>query len=117
MGIHNGHWQKTAHQSHEVRGHTLGIIGYGRIGSQVSILAESFGMHVIYYDVLNPLLSLGNAEPVSSIDELLEKSDIVTLHVPSTDQTRNMISADELKKMKPGAHVINNARGILTFIY
>ena len=75
-----GHWQKTAKHSHEVRGLTLGVVGYGRIGSQVSILAEAFGMHVIYYDVLNPILSLGNAEPVESLEELLKKSDIVITH-------------------------------------
>lgn len=107
---HEGDWLKNAHGSYEARGKTLGIIGYGHIGSQLSVLAESLGMNVIYFDVVNKL-AMGNANSCSSMDELLEKSDVVSLHVPANDQTKNMITATELAKMKKGAHLINAARG------
>lgn len=107
---HAGGWMKSAVGSYEVRGKTLGIIGYGHIGSQLSILAEAIGLNVIYYDVVNKL-PLGNAKPCESLDQLLQMSDIVSLHVPDTAETRNMITARELGEMKQGAHLINAARG------
>ncbi|WP_033067552.1 phosphoglycerate dehydrogenase [Thalassospira australica] len=107
---HDGGWLKNAKGSFEARGKTLGIIGYGHIGSQLSVLAESLGMNVIYYDVINKL-AMGNANGCSSMDELLAKSDVVSLHVPANDQTKNMITATEIAKMKKGAHLINAARG------
>lgn len=107
---HQGEWQKTAEGSHEVRGKVMGIVGYGHIGSQVSVLAESLGMHVIYYDVVSKL-PLGNAIPVQSLEELLRQSDVVTLHVPEIDQTRNLINAENIQKMKRGAYLINASRG------
>ena len=108
--MHEGVWTKTATGRHEVRGRTLGIVGYGRIGSQVSILAEAMGMRVMYCDTAHRL-PLGNATEVASLDELLAESDIVTLHVPATRETDNLITAAQLSKMKPGAFLINNARG------
>jgi D-3-phosphoglycerate dehydrogenase / 2-oxoglutarate reductase len=112
---HRGGWMKTATGSHEVRGKTLGIVGYGHIGTQVGLLAESFGMRVLYYDV-ETKLALGNARPVASLGELLEASDVVTLHVPETPQTFCMIGAGELARMKPGARLINAARGTVVDI-
>jgi len=108
--LHAGRWEKSAAGSHEVRGRTLGIVGYGRIGSQVSVLAESLGMRVIYFDTSNTL-PLGNATKAESLDELLRKSDCITLHVPDVEATRNLIGERELAQMKQGAHLINNARG------
>jgi len=107
---HEGGWMKSAAGSYEVRGKTLGIIGYGHIGSQLSILAEALGFNVIFYDIVNKL-PLGNATPCDSMDQLLQTSDIVSLHVPDTPETRNMITARELGEMKKGAHFINAARG------
>jgi len=107
---HKKIWMKSVSNSVEARGKILGIIGYGHIGSQVSILAESLGMDIIYYDIERKL-SLGNAKPVVSLDELLTISDIVTLHVPSTELTRNMISKDRIAVMKKGACLINASRG------
>lgn len=112
---HEGGWLKNAKGSFEARGKTLGIIGYGHIGSQLSVLAESLGMNVIYYDVINKL-AMGNATSCSSMDELLATSDVVSLHVPATEQTKNMITATEIGKMKPGAHLINAARGNVVVI-
>ncbi|MBI1190547.1 MAG: phosphoglycerate dehydrogenase [Tepidisphaera sp.] len=108
--MHAGVWEKSAEGAHEVRGRTLGIVGYGHIGSQVSVLAEAFGMRVIYFDIV-PKMPLGNARQVKSLSELLQESDVVTLHVPATRETKGMIGAAQLKKMKPGAMLINNARG------
>lgn len=108
--MHAGVWEKSAEGSREVRGKTLGIVGYGHIGSQVSVLAEAMGMRVLYYDVV-PKLPLGNARPVRTLDELLAASDVVTLHVPETKQTKGMIGPAQIRKMKPGASLINNARG------
>ena len=107
---HLGRWLKSASGAREVRGRTLGIVGYGHIGSQVSVLAEAIGMRVIFYDVL-PKLPLGNARPCDSLAELLSEADIVTLHVPSTPLTRGMIGEPELASMRKGSHLINNARG------
>jgi D-3-phosphoglycerate dehydrogenase len=107
---HKGFWQKDASGSHELRGKTLGIIGYGNIGSQVSVLAEALGMKVLFYDV-ETKLPLGNATDARSLKELLNKSDIVTLHVPETSETRNLLNRNNLKFCKKGAIVINYARG------
>ncbi len=108
--LHAGTWRKSAAGAHEVRGKTLGVVGYGRIGSQVSVLAEAMGMRVIYYDIVD-VLPLGNAQAAASFEALLAESDIVTLHVPETDRTRNMFGAEQLARMKPGAYFLNNARG------
>lgn len=108
--LHTGKWDKSAAGSHEVRGRTVGIVGYGHIGSQVSVLAEALGMRVLFYDIARKL-PLGNAQPCASLAELLAASDIVTLHVPATALTENMIGAPEVARMKAGAHLINNARG------
>ena len=110
-----GEWVKTAAGSRETRGKTLGIVGYGHIGTQVSVLAESLGMQVIYYDI-ETRLALGNARPVRTLHELLEQSDVVTLHVPETTQTKNMIGTEELARMKEGGHLINAARGMVVDI-
>ncbi len=108
--LHAGTWDKSASGSHEVRGKTLGIIGYGHIGSQISILAEALGMKVQFFDTTSKL-PLGNATPVGSIDELLRTSDVITIHVPDTDTTRSMFGADQIAKMKPASYLLNNARG------
>jgi D-3-phosphoglycerate dehydrogenase len=113
---HNGKWLKTAKDSHEIRGKCLGIIGYGHIGSQVSILAEALGMKVIYYDI-EKKLSLGNASPCKSPEELLKTADIVTLHVPSTKLTKEMIGAKEIAIMKKGSLLINASRGDVVEYY
>ncbi|HLN22236.1 MAG TPA: phosphoglycerate dehydrogenase [Bacteroidales bacterium] len=107
---HNRIWKKSANNSVEVRGKTLGIVGYGHIGSQVSILAENIGMNIVYYDI-EKKLNLGNAKPAQNLKELLKVADTVTIHVPSTDLTRNMISTAELAVMKKGACLINASRG------
>lgn len=107
---HNGEWLKSAAGSYEVRGKKLGIVGYGNIGSQLSVMASGLGMHVYYYDI-EKKLSHGNAKPVGSLDELLAMSDVLTLHVPETADTKNMINADTIAQMKPGSHIINYARG------
>jgi D-3-phosphoglycerate dehydrogenase len=108
--MHAGVWDKSATGAHEVRGRTLGIVGYGHIGSQVSVLAEAFGMRVVFYDIA-PKMAIGNARAVKNLGDLLKESDVVTLHVPATQATRGMIAAAQLKKMKPGAFLINNSRG------
>ncbi|MFS2009815.1 phosphoglycerate dehydrogenase [Azospirillum sp. CT11-132] len=108
--VHGGGWMKSAKDSYEIRGKTLGIVGYGHIGTQVSILAEAMGMQVRFYDVVRKL-ALGNARACDSLEELLSVSDVVTLHVPDTPQTRNMIGERELAAMKKGSHLINAARG------
>ena len=107
---HKGGWDKSATDSHEVRGRTLGIVGYGNIGSQLSTLAEGMGMKVIYYDHTDRLRH-GNTEPVESLQNLLAQSDIVSLHVPETPATHGMIGEAELRLMKRGAYLINNSRG------
>ena len=108
--MHTGTWNKVSTKCWEVRGKTLGIIGYGHIGSQLSVLAESLGMSVIYYDVVN-LMGMGTSRQVPTLQALLEKSDFVTCHVPELPETINMISAAELAQMKKGSYLINNARG------
>lgn len=108
--VHRGGWNKSAKDSHEVRGKTMGIVGYGSIGSQLSVLAESLGMNVIYHDAVTKL-PLGNAVQVGGLDELFAKADVVTLHVPDLPSTRNMMTKTEFDKMKDGAFFINAARG------
>lgn len=110
LAAHEGVWQKEAKGSYELRGKTLGIIGYGNIGSQVSVLAEALGMHVIYYDVVTKL-PLGNAVQKKTLKELLGESDIITLHVPASDSTKNMITKKVLSQAKKGAILLNYARG------
>lgn len=112
---HRGEWMKSAEGSREVRGKTLGIVGYGHIGSQVSILAEAMGLQVLFYDVVKKL-PLGNARAVASLDELLRHSDFVTLHVPDLEETRNMIGKKELGHMKKGSYLINASRGTVVVI-
>jgi D-3-phosphoglycerate dehydrogenase / 2-oxoglutarate reductase len=110
VAAHDGAWDKSATDSHEVRGRTLGIVGYGNIGSQLSTLAEAMGMKVIFFDQTDKLRH-GNTEPVESLSDLLAQSDIVSLHVPETPATAGMIGAAELRLMKPGSYLINNSRG------
>jgi D-3-phosphoglycerate dehydrogenase len=112
---HRGGWPKTATGSFEVRGKTLGIIGYGHIGTQVGVLAEGLGLNVIFHDI-ETQLALGNARQVGSLETLLEASDVVTLHVPETPLTKNMIGAAQLALMKPGAKLINASRGTVVDI-
>jgi D-3-phosphoglycerate dehydrogenase len=107
---HQGGWDKSAAGSHEVRGKTLGIIGYGNIGSQLSTLAEAMGMKVIFFDQTDKLRH-GNTEPAESLQALLAQSDIVSLHVPETPATNRMIGEAEIRSMKQGACLINNSRG------
>ena len=109
-GCHRGAWLKSARDAHESRGKTLGIVGYGAIGSQVSVLAEALGMHVVYHDI-EPKLPLGNALALSNLDAVLATSDVVTLHVPDTPETRGLIGTAELARMRPGAVLLNASRG------
>jgi len=108
--VHRGGWSKEAEGSVEVRGKTIGIVGYGHIGTQVGILAEHFGMRVVYFDVEGKL-PLGNARPLPTLPALLAESDVVTLRVPETRQTRNLIGAEQLAAMRPGSHLVNASRG------
>ncbi|MEZ0231464.1 MAG: phosphoglycerate dehydrogenase [Methylophilaceae bacterium] len=108
--VHQGAWPKTAVNSNEARGKTLGIVGYGSIGSQLSVLAESLGMKVIYFDVITKL-PLGNARQVATMKELLNLSDVVSLHVPELETTKNIMSTAEFNEMKSGAIFMNAARG------
>jgi D-3-phosphoglycerate dehydrogenase / 2-oxoglutarate reductase len=112
---HRGAWDKSALGSYESRGKTLGLIGYGAIGSQVSVLAESLGMKVIYFDVISKL-PMGNAQPAASLEALLRAADVVSLHVPELASTKNMIGATQLAQMKPGAILLNASRGTVVDI-
>ncbi len=113
--MHENNWQKTAKGSFELRGKTIGIVGYGHIGTQVSVMAESMGLKVLYYDI-EPKMPLGNATAVETLEELFQKSDIVTLHVPATPQTKNMIGEKEFAQMKDGVIFQNLARGTVVDI-
>ncbi|KAJ3107965.1 hypothetical protein HDU97_002545 [Phlyctochytrium planicorne] len=113
--MHNGIWNKNATSCHEIKRKVLGIVGYGHIGSQLSVLADSFGMMVIYYDVLQ-IMHLGNAKPTATLADLLKQADIVTLHVPETPETKNMIGEKEFAQMKKGAYFINASRGTVVDI-
>lgn len=110
LAAHQGEWDKSATDSHEVRGKTLGIVGYGNIGSQLSYLAEAMGMRVIFFDQTDKLRH-GNTEPADSLHALLAQSDVVSLHVPETPSTHGMIGPAEIAAMKKGAYLINNSRG------
>jgi len=112
---HRGGWSKSAAGSVEVRGKTLGLIGYGHIGTQVGVLAESLGMQVLYFDIESKL-ALGNARPAASLDDLLARADIVSLHVPETPETKWMIAAPQLSVMRRGSILINAARGTVVDI-
>lgn len=108
--LHRGGWIKSATHSYEVRGKTLGIIGYGHIGTQLGALAEHLGMQVLFHDIENKL-ALGNARQTDSLDALLEAADVVSLHVPDTPETRNMIGTNQFGVMKRGSYLINASRG------
>ncbi|PZR55429.1 phosphoglycerate dehydrogenase [Xylanimonas oleitrophica] len=110
--LHDGVWDKTADGAHEVRGRTLGIIGYGNIGSQLSVLAENLGMRVVFYDV-SEKLALGNARRVGTLDELLEQADAVTIHVDGRPGNAGLFGADLFARMKPGAIFLNLSRGFV----
>eukprot|EP00835_Amoeboradix_gromovi_P002367 NODE_133_length_18153_cov_0.298050.p3 type:complete len:441 gc:universal NODE_133_length_18153_cov_0.298050:335-1657(+) len=110
MQMHQGNWQKISKGCYEIRGKTLGIVGYGHIGSQLSVLAEALGMKVIFYDIL-PIMPLGSASSKHTLSEVLSSADYVTLHVPLTDETENMIDISQLRQMKKGAYFINASRG------
>jgi D-3-phosphoglycerate dehydrogenase len=112
---HRGIWQKSATNSYEIRGKKLGIVGYGSIGSQLSVLAESLGMIVHFYDVVTKL-PLGNASQIGSLDELLETCDVISLHVPETAATRDMMGAAQFERIKQGSVFINAARGTVVDI-
>ena len=112
---HRGGWVKTANDSFEIRGKTLGIVGYGSIGSQLSVLAESLGMRVIFYDVVSKL-PLGNASQIPSLEGLLGQADIVTLHVPDLPSTRNLMDQERFGQMKPKSILINASRGTVVDI-
>ncbi|MBL8380982.1 MAG: phosphoglycerate dehydrogenase [Burkholderiales bacterium] len=113
--LHRGGWIKSAAHSYEVRGKTLGIIGYGHIGTQIGVLAEQLGMSVVFRDI-EARLPLGNAREMASLDELLQVADVVSLHVPETPETVRMIGAAQLAEMKPGSHLINASRGTVVDI-
>ena len=113
--LHRHGWVKSAAGSHEVRGKTLGIVGYGHIGTQIGVLAEHLGMRVVFVDI-EAKLPLGNARQLPSLSAVLEEADVVSLHVPETPQTRNMIGADQLARMKRGSHLINASRGTVVDI-
>ena len=110
VAAHKGEWLKDASGSHELRGKTMGIIGYGNIGAQVSVLAEGLGMKVIFYDV-ETKLPMGNASDTKTLKDLMSEADVITLHVPETSQTKNLINKNNLKYCKKGAIIINYARG------
>ena len=112
---HRGGWLKTADNAYEIRGKTLGIVGYGSIGTQLSVLAEALGMQVVFFDVVTRL-PLGNARQVSLLNDLLAQSDVVSLHVPETPATQWMIDAPEIAAMKPGSVLINASRGLVVRI-
>ena len=113
--VHRGVWNKSATGSYEVRGKKLGIIGYGHIGSQLSIIAESLGMDVYFYDIVNKL-PLGNAKQLRSLEELLSSCDVVSLHVPELPSTKNLMNAARIAQLKQGAILINAARGTVVDI-
>lgn len=113
--LHNSIWNKTAQGSFEIRGKTLGIVGYGNIGSQLSVIAESMGLHVIFYDIVEKL-ALGNARKCHSLEELLAQADVVSLHVDDRPENKNFFSEDEMATMKDGAYLVNLSRGFVVDI-
>jgi D-3-phosphoglycerate dehydrogenase len=113
--LHRGVWGKSAGDAREVRGKALGIVGYGNIGSQLSVMAEALGMEVLFHDVVTRL-PLGNARMMPTLDALLERADVVTLHVPETPLTQGMMGREQFARMKPGATLINASRGTVVDI-
>ena len=113
--VHGGAWRKVADGCHEVRGKTLGIVGYGHIGQQLGVLAEALGMRVVFYDHV-PKLPMGNNRPLPSLDALLAEAHFVTMHVPATPETHQMIGAAQLAKMRRGAYLLNASRGTVVVI-
>lgn len=113
--VHQGVWNKTHTGCYEVRGKTLGIVGYGHIGSQLGVMAEALGMNVIFYDVV-PTLTIGNVTKMNRLEDLLAVADCVTLHVPETEQTKGMIGEREIRMMKKGAYLLNLSRGTVVDI-
>ena len=113
--LHRGGWMKSAANSFEVRGKTLGIIGYGHIGTQLGLLAETLGMRVVFYDI-ETKLPLGNARQLSTLDELLAEADVVSLHVPETPDTKKMMGVEQIARMKKGSFLINASRGTVVDI-
>ena len=113
--MHAGEWKKSTQGRREVRGKTLGIVGYGNIGTQLGVLAENIGLNVIFYDVVVKL-AIGNARAMPTLDDLLRESDFVTLHVPQAEDTRNLISKPQLDLMKPGSYLLNASRGTVVDI-
>ncbi|CAB4386213.1 unnamed protein product [Rhizophagus irregularis] len=113
--LHQGNWNKVSSQCYEIRGKTLGIVGYGHIGSQLSVLAEAMGMTVFFHDIIQ-LMPMGTAKQVNTLYELLERSDFVSLHVPETEETKNMIGEEEIARMKKGSYLINASRGTIVQI-
>ncbi len=114
--VHEGTWKKVATRSYEVRGKTLGIVGYGHIGRQIGVLAEMVGMRVVFFDVATRL-PMGNNRSAATMDEVLGEADFVTLHVPETPQTKGLIGAAELAKMKAGAYLLNASRGTVVDLH
>ncbi len=110
--LHRGVWNKSATNAHEIRGQTLGIVGYGNIGAQLSVLAEALGMHVLYYDLVDKL-ALGNAQRCRSLSDLLQQSDIVTLHVDGRESNRMFFGEPQFEQMKPGSYFLNLCRGFV----
>ena len=108
--MHNNIWNKTAQSCFEIRGKTVGIVGFGHVGGQVGLLAETMGMKVVYYDIINKM-PLGNCRPAKSLEEVLQEADFLTLHVPETPKTINMITTKELSMMKQGSYLLNASRG------
>ena len=115
MQCHRHGWSKSAGGSHEARGKTLGIVGYGHIGTQLGLLAEALGMQVLFHDI-ETKLTLGNARTAADLDDLLQRSDVVSLHVPETPATKLMFGAAQIARMKPGAHLVNASRGTVVDI-
>ncbi len=113
--VHGGRWRKVSAGCYEIRGKTLGIVGYGHIGRQLGVLAEAMGMRVLFYDIASKL-PMGNNVAVATLPEILAAADFVSLHVPETPQTRNMIGAEELARMQPGADLLNASRGTVVVI-
>jgi D-3-phosphoglycerate dehydrogenase len=113
--VHDGTWQKRATRCHEIRGKTIGIVGYGHIGSQVGVLAEAMGMRVVFFDTMKKL-PMGNNRPCQTLKELLQEADFVTLHVPATPQTHELMGYDELALMKEGSYLLNASRGTVVVI-
>ncbi|MBM3974853.1 MAG: phosphoglycerate dehydrogenase [Planctomycetes bacterium] len=113
--LHHGQWDKSLAGAHEVRGRTIGLVGYGHIGQQVGLLAEAFGMRVLFFDIQRKL-PLGLAKPLSTIEQLLDEADFVSLHVPETQLTRGMVGAPQIARMKAGSYLLNLSRGSIVAV-